>query len=48
MFVLEYSRQFKKDLKLMAKRGLDTTDIRTAISLLENNGQVPTASSMPI
>lgn len=41
MFALEYSRQFKKDLKLMAKRGLDTTDIRTAISLLENNGQVP-------
>ena len=41
MFSLEYSGQFKKDLKRMVKRGADITDIRHVISILENDGQVP-------
>lgn len=41
MFALEYSGQFKKDLKRMVKRGLDITSIRDVISILENEGQVP-------
>ena len=41
MFSLEYSGQFKKDLKLVAKRGLDVKAIRKVINILENEGQVP-------
>lgn len=41
MFSLEYSGQFKKDLKRMVKRGADITAIRHVISILENDGQVP-------
>ena len=41
MFSLEYSGQFKKDLKLVAKRGLDIDAIYKVINILENNGQVP-------
>lgn len=41
MYELEYSRQFKKDLKLVAKRGLDIAAIYKVISILEADGQVP-------
>lgn len=41
MFALEYSGQFKKDLKLIAKRGYDIDAIRRVISILETEGQVP-------
>lgn len=41
MFSLEYSGQFKKDLKLAAKRGWDINAIRSVINILENDGQVP-------
>lgn len=33
MFALEYSGQFKKDLKRMVKRGMDITSIRDVIRL---------------
>lgn len=41
MFALEYSGQFKKDLKLMIKRGANVEDIRIVLRSLENEGQVP-------
>lgn len=41
MFALEYSGQFKKDLKLMIKRGANVEDIRTVLHHLEDEGQVP-------
>ena len=40
MFELEYSGQFKKDLKLMLKRGADIEDIRIILHMLETDGQV--------
>ena len=40
MFELEYSGQFKKDLKLMLKRGADIEDIRVILHMLETDGQV--------
>ena len=41
MWDLEYSGQFKKDLKRMVKRGADIDDIRTALGYLARDGQVP-------
>lgn len=41
MYELEYSGQFKKDLKLMVKRGLDIEEMRTVLNFLANDGQVP-------
>ncbi|MCQ2213392.1 MAG: type II toxin-antitoxin system YafQ family toxin [Bacteroidaceae bacterium] len=41
MYELEYSGQFKKDLKLMTKRGLNIEDMRTALNYLAHDGQVP-------
>lgn len=41
MWELEYSGQFKKDLKKMVKRGADVELIRNAIGFLEKEGQVP-------
>ena len=41
MYDLEYSGQFKKDLKLMVKRGLDIEEMRTVLNFLANDGQVP-------
>ena len=38
MFSLEYSGQFKKDLKLVVKRGMDIKAIRKVIDILENEG----------
>lgn len=41
MYDIEYSGQFKKDLKLMVKRGLDIEEMRTVLNFLANDGQVP-------
>ena len=41
MYDLEYSGQFKKDLKLMVKRGLDIEEMRTVLNFLASDGQVP-------
>ena len=41
MYELEYSGQFKKDLKLMVRRGLNIEDMRVALGYLERDGQVP-------
>lgn len=40
MYELQYSGQFKKDLKLMVKRGANVEDIRTVLQMLESQGQV--------
>ena len=39
MYALEYSGQFKKDLKRVAKQGLDINLLRTVILQLETSGQ---------
>ena len=41
MYELEYSGQFKKDLKKVIKRGLDIKEMRTVLNYLEKDGQVP-------
>ena len=41
MYDLEYSGQFKKDLKLMNKRGVDLNDLRKVLDYLIIEGQVP-------
>ncbi len=46
MYELEYSAQFKKDLKLMVKRGLDIDQMRIVLNYLASDGQVP-ASYLP-
>lgn len=45
MFALEYSGQFKKDLKHMAKRGANIELITKVIKQLELNGQVESKHS---
>lgn len=41
MYDLEYSGQFKKDLKLMNKRGVNLNDFRKVLDYLIIEGQVP-------
>lgn len=41
MYDLEYSGQFKKDLKLMNKRGVNLNDLRKVLDYLITEGQVP-------
>lgn len=41
MYDLEYSGQFKKDLKLMNKRGVNLNDLRKVLDYLIIEGQVP-------
>lgn len=41
MYDLEYSGQFKKDLKLMNKRGVNLNDLRKVLDYLIIKGQVP-------
>lgn len=41
MYGLEYSGQFKKDLKLMNKRGVNLNDLRKVLDYLIIEGQVP-------
>ena len=41
MYTLEYTRQFKRSLKLCKKRGLPLEELRKVISLLEGCGRLP-------
>ena len=41
MYSLEYTRQFKRSLKLCKKRGLPLEDLHKAVSLLEECGKLP-------
>lgn len=41
MYSVRYTAQFKKDLKLCVKRGLDIDLIRTAITILTESGKLP-------
>lgn len=41
MYALEYSNKFKKDLKLMVRRGFNVEELRTLLGYLEQDGQVP-------
>ena len=41
MWNLEYSGQFKKDLKRMAKRSADIEALREVLHILEMEGQAP-------
>ena len=41
MYDLEYSCQFKKDLKLLNKRGVNLNDLRKVLDYLIKEGQVP-------
>ena len=43
MWNLEYSGQFKKDLKRMAKRSADIEALREVLHILEREGQVPSS-----
>ena len=41
MFQLSYTNRFKKDVKLLQKRGFDINLLKTAISILEETGELP-------
>ena len=41
MFLLVYTNRFKKDVKLLRKRGFNMALLKTAISTLEINGDLP-------
>ena len=41
MYSIDYTHQFKKDLRKCAKRGLDIEEIKTAIKILSELGSLP-------
>lgn len=41
MLIVKYSNQFKKDYKLMKKRGLDLKLLQDVVSKLANNEALP-------
>lgn len=41
MYSIDYTHQFKKDLRKCAKRGLDIDEIKTAINILSETGKLP-------
>lgn len=41
MLIVKYSNLFKKDLKLMQKRGRDINKLKEVIRLLANNEKLP-------
>lgn len=41
MLIVKYSNLFKKDLKLMQKRGRDINKLKDVIKLLTNNEKLP-------
>jgi len=43
MFLISYSNQFKKDVKLLLKRGNDLDLLKISIIELENNGTLPSS-----
>jgi len=40
MYILRTTHQFERDLKRCAKRGFPMDDLRTAITILVNNGKL--------
>ena len=41
MYSIDYTRRFRKDVRLCVKRGLDIAKIQKVVSLLEQKGQLP-------
>ena len=41
MYVIEATNQFKKDLKLCVKRGLNPNSLAEVLEILENKGKLP-------
>ena len=41
MYSIDYTHQFKKDLRKCVKRGLDIEAIKTAIKILSETGTLP-------
>lgn len=41
MYSINYTHQFKKDMRKCAKRGLDIEEIKTAIKILSETGALP-------
>lgn len=41
MYSINYTHQFKKDMRKCAKRGLDIEGIKTAIKILSETGALP-------
>ena len=41
MLIVKYTNLFKKDYKLMKKRGLDMTLLHEVVEILANNKQLP-------
>ena len=41
MLIVKYSNLFKKDLKLMRKRGYDINKLKEAVTILANNRKLP-------
>ena len=41
MYSINYTHQFKKDMRKCAKRGLDIEEIKTAIKILSEIGALP-------
>lgn len=46
MYDLEFTKQFKKDLRLMARRGLDISEAMAVIDAIKKCGQAP-AENLP-
>ena len=41
MYSINYTHQFKKDMRRCVKRGLDIEEIKTAIGILSETGTLP-------
>jgi mRNA-degrading endonuclease YafQ of YafQ-DinJ toxin-antitoxin module len=41
MYSINYTHQFKKDMRKCAKRGLDIEEIKTVIKILSETGTLP-------
>ena len=41
MYSINYTHQFKKDMRKCAKRGFDIEEIKTAIKILSETGALP-------
>ena len=41
MYSINYTHQFKKDMRKCVKRGLDIEEIKTAIGILSETGTLP-------
>lgn len=41
MLTVKYSNQFKKDVRIMKKRGINTEELKKVVELLANNKKLP-------